>query len=347
MSPQSPQGPGRNRRRVAMGSDRDLVTVKHGSHSILSLVEPVVASVELADWIGLNRERVMSLLNDRGALLFRGFHISGPEDFRNVAAVWSGGLLKYTYGSTPRRQVGAKNVYTSTEYPLDQSIPLHNEMSYSRIWPDYVWFYCEQPAIHGGVTPLADSRLVGERVDRGIWNAFAELGVKYVRNYKGDLDLSWQQAFETDRREQVEQLCEAQEIEYDWLDGDCLRTSQVSQAVAEHPGSGASVWFNQAHLFHISALPAEVRCAILENGPSELPRQAYFGDGTEIPDSALSNVRAAYDAMIVREPWHKGDILLIDNMLVAHGRDPYRGERRILVAMTGSHDGGRRMNVYE
>jgi hypothetical protein len=33
-------------------------------------------------------------------------------------------------------------------------------------------------------------------------------------------------------------------------------------------------------------------------------------------------------------PWRRGDLLLIDNMLTAHGRRPCTGDRRVLVAMS-------------
>jgi hypothetical protein len=99
------------------------------------------------------------------------------------------------------------------------------------------------------------------------------------------------------------------------------------------------VWFNQAHLFHTSALPAEVRAELLALDDWDVPRQAYYGTGESIPDSVLDEVRKAYDGEIVRESWQNGDILLIDNMLVGHGRDPYEGPRRILVSMTDEYGG--------
>ena len=34
--------------------------------------------------------------------------------------------------------------------------------------------------------------------------------------------------------------------------------------------------------------------------------------------------------------WERGDVAVIDNMLASHGRTPFDGERRVLVAMAGS-----------
>ena len=90
-------------------------------------------------------------------ILFRGFEIGGQEEFQEfMSGLASEGLLEYRYRSTPRSQVAGK-VYTSTEYPASQAIPMHNEMSYSRHWPLKIWFYCVKVAEEAGETPIADS----------------------------------------------------------------------------------------------------------------------------------------------------------------------------------------------
>lgn len=69
-------------------------------------------------------------------------------------------------------------------------------------------------------------------------------------------------------------------------------------------------------------------------GPEELPYDTCFGDGTPISAQAVETIRAAIEAETDRFSWREGDVLMIDNMAVGHGRAPYTGERRILVAMT-------------
>jgi hypothetical protein len=95
------------------------------------------------------------------------------------------------------------------------------------------------------------------------------------------------------------------------------------------------VWFNQAHLFHVSALGEDLREQLLGvvETEAELPRNVYYGDGTPIEDSILDEIRGAYDALMLRFPWQAGDILMLDNMLMSHGRAPFKGPRRVLVAM--------------
>jgi alpha-ketoglutarate-dependent taurine dioxygenase len=160
-------------------------------------------------------------------------------------------------------------------------------------------------------------------------------GVMYQRNYGLGIDLSWQEAFQTTDPAQVESYCRRSSIAWEWLDGRRrLRTRQVRPAVAQHPSSGELVWFNQAHLFHTSALDVPAREALhAEYSEEELPRQAFLGDGAPIPSEFLDDIRRAYRESLRIFAWLRGDILLLDNMLIAHGRKAFTGDRRVFVAM--------------
>jgi alpha-ketoglutarate-dependent taurine dioxygenase len=297
------------------------------------LIEPAIEGVDLAAWAEGQRDFVAAELLRHGGLLFRGFNIDGLEEFERFIRVLAEELLDYTYRSTPRTQLSGK-IYTSTEYPADQTIPFHNEMSYSRSWPLKIWFCCITPPGQGGETPIADSRRVYQQIPAQVREEFERKLVMYVRNYGGRVDLPWQEVFQTSSRTEVEEFCRHAGIELEWLGEDRLRTRQVCQAVAHHPRTGERVWFNQAHLFHVSSLPAEVRQPLLaEFGEENLSRNTCFGDGSLIEPAALDEVRRAYELEAVRFPWRRGDVLMLDNMLVAHGREPFSGLRKIVVGM--------------
>lgn len=276
------------------------------------------------------------LLRD-GGILFRGFQLDGAEQFRQFAAGFGHPLLNYEFGSTPRTNV-TQGVYTSTEYPAHQSIPLHNEQAYSRDWPMKIWFYSMIAATSGGETPIADSREVYRRMPVAIRERFISKGLMYVRNFGNGLDVAWEQVFNTQDREVAEAYCKAHGIICEWKDDGELRTRQTCQAVACHPVTGDRVWFNQAHLFHISNLQPEVRETLLDIVDEEdLPRNVYYGDGSPIEDEVLNEIRAVLDDCAISFPWQEGDVLMLDNMLSAHARAPFEGKRKVIVAMAEGH----------
>src|ERR1700755_1042525 len=127
-------------------------------------LQPAVEGVSLPQWLETNKQSVLETLQTTGALLFRGFDTTSVEAFEQLLTNLSGELVDYSYRSTPRNQVSGK-IYTSTHYPAHQTIALRNEMSYSRQWPMIIGFYCIQPAVEGGETPLADSRKVFAQID--------------------------------------------------------------------------------------------------------------------------------------------------------------------------------------
>jgi alpha-ketoglutarate-dependent taurine dioxygenase len=301
---------------------------------ILPLVlQPTVEGVNLVAWGSSCLGFIEAKLLQHGGILFRNFNVNSAVEFEQFIRVISRELLEYSYRSTPRSHVSG-HIYTSTEYPADQSIPLHHEMAYCPNWPMKIWFFCVQSAASGGETPIAESRRVFKRIAPKIRERFIQKKVMYVRNYGTGLDLPWQNVFQTTSKAAVENYCRRAGIEFKWTDSDRLKTWQVCQAVAAHPKTGETVWFNQAHLFHISSLPIAAREALLGMCKEEdLPRNAFYGDGVPIEASVLDEIRDAYQQEAVIFPWQKGDILMLDNMLAAHGRTPFVGPRRILVGM--------------
>ncbi|CAM3551175.1 TauD/TfdA-like domain-containing protein [Bordetella sputigena] len=281
------------------------------------------------------RGRIDAALARAGGVLLRGFQVDTVDVFKAFAASFGHPLLSYEFASTPRSAVSS-GIYTSTEYPAHQHIPLHNEQAYTREWPMKIWFHCVKAAQSGGETPIADSRAIYRRIAPAIRERFAQ-GLMYVRNF-GEFDVPWQQVFGTGERARVEAYCRRAGIRWEWLPDDGLRTLQRCQGVERHPLTGDMVWFNQAHLFHVSALDPDVRESLEDLlGADHMPRNVYFADGSAIDDGVFDEVRQALAAETVIFPWREGDVLMLDNMLAAHARTPYRGERKVVVAMAEPH----------
>ena len=303
------------------------------------IIRPRLQDLSLLSWGESNREMIHQKLIEHGAILFRGFDVESAAQFRAIASAISGELLDYQERAAPRVQI-QKGVYTSTEFPANQPIPMHHEMSYSHNWPAQLWFCCAQPAAEGGRTPIAEDRKVIRLIAPEIQEEFRAKGVMYVRNYGEGVDLSWQDAFQTTDPNVVEEYCRKAGMQVEWRDRDRLRTRAMRQVYAVHPVTGDRVWFNHAHMFHQSNLPAEVRESLLEEfAEDELPRNAFYGDGSPIDDDVLAEIRRVYDEAAHRFFWQRGDVLLVDNFLVSHGREPFSGPRQILVAMANLYTG--------
>jgi alpha-ketoglutarate-dependent taurine dioxygenase len=245
--------------------------------------------------------------------------------------------LDYVYGSTPRTALGDR-IFTATEYPPALEIPLHNENSYQREWPLKIALCCLQPAQSGGETPIADMQEVGATLGEKLLDTFETRGVQYVRHYHPLIDVPWQKVFRTDDRQAVARFCLDHGIAHAWIDEVVLRTIQICQGVAYHPGTRQRVFFNQAHLFHISSLgEAAAKAMIGTFGVDRLPRQSFYADGGAIPAEDLATVRAAFAQASFSFPWQAGDVMLLDNMQFAHGRRPFKGPRKVLAALMGAH----------
>ena len=301
------------------------------------VIEPVVEGLDGAAWAEGNRDGIDALLARHGAILFRGFDLRTVAAFERFTGAASTERMEYRDRSSPRHEVGAR-VYTSTDYPPDQSIFPHNEQSYSLTFPMRLFFFCMTPARQGGRTPIADCRKVQAQLSLETRRRFVEKNWMYVRNFGDGFGLPWQSVFQTDDRQVVEEHCRSTGIECEWKSGDRLRTRQVRPVLAGHPRTGENVWFNHLTFFHVSTLPPAVRQALTSTfADADLPNNTYYGDGSPIEPEVLDELRRAYTSQLVSFDWRAGDVLLIDNMLTAHARDPYVAPRRVLVAMTDPH----------
>nr|ARU08065.1 MlcC [uncultured bacterium] len=274
------------------------------------------------------------LLTESKAVVFRDFNVT-EETIESVMELLLPKRLAYVHGNSPRTKVG-KNIYTSTEYPPEFTISMHNELSYAHAWPDRLLFFCAKAPLTGGATPIVDGQLWLESLDPEVRQAFAG-GVRYTQNLHDGLGLgkSWQDTFETADRAEVEAFLAGAAAEWEWKKDGTLRIRQVRPSTIQHPETGAEVWFNQSDQWHPAALGDETAAELAQILPEdELPQSVTFADGTPIPGEWVVQVRDRGLENAVDVDWHLGDLMIIDNLQVAHGRRPFTGPRRILVAMS-------------
>ena len=279
-------------------------------------------------------------LLDCGALLLRNWGVASVDQFRAFVSAFSGSADAFGYagGASPRSAIdGESGVYSSTDYPAEMILSLHNELSYADRYPRHLYFFCLHAPRSGGETTLGDSRRILAGIEGHVLDGFRTRQIRYVRNLSPHVGsgYSWQEAFETEDPRTAEARCAELSAAFEWADG-FLRISQVRPATIHHPETGEEVWFNQADGFHPSALDPATYEALMSLAGSEdrLRLNVFYGDGSPIDRAVLDHVRAVIGQETLPHSWREGDILVLDNFLAAHGRMPFSGPRKIVLAMT-------------
>lgn len=300
------------------------------------LIEPGAPDLDPVGWAHNARDLIDTLLCQHGGLLFRGFALDDAKAFEAFAEAIHPGLFG-GYGDLPKKE-GGRNIYRSTPYPEREMILFHNESSHLPRSPRKQWFFCEQPSPVGGATPIVDCRELYRRLPAELAERFERKGLLYVRTFTERLDVNWREFFKTGSRAEVEALCQASGTELRWLANDELQTRTRCPAVIRHPLSGERSFFNQIQLHHTFSLEPQVREDLLRMvGEERMPRQVFFGDGSPIDDATMALLGRLYEDCAVRFEWQRGDVVMLDNLLAAHARDPFEGPRKIVVAMGDMH----------
>lgn len=312
---------------------REMALVPAGPGHPIPCLSPLRKTAPLDETVLAERSAVKRLLLRHGAVLLRGFSNPCANQVTGLATSLCGQLVDYVERSTPRRLIG-DGVYSATEYPRHQRINLHNENTYAHDWPDTLFFWCVRPADSGGASLLADSREILSSLSGSTVEAFRRKRVLYMRELGPPLGMAWRYVFQCDRKEDVDEACRSKGYSIEWLDGERARLSRVADALRRHPETGEACWFNHGLFFHESSLDPVIREGLRAlYGDGYLPHRSMFGDGSAIDDDILSDLRRAHQQCEVKLLLQEHDVLCVDNVLMAHGRDAYEGQRDIRLVM--------------
>ncbi len=314
-----------------------------------------------AAWPDWAEERLLL----HGALLFEGFGLSSPEDFEQMALALDPRLFDQYRGTAPRN-ARTRYVYSSTELPAHLPIPQHLEMSFLPGAPRKLFFYCQTPPDAHGETPICDFRAVYRSLKPEVREAFEQKGIRHIRNYNPpgkswDIDLSklktWDKVYGTRDPVELCRKCREENQEFELRGDHSLKLINKGPAIKEHPISGEKVWFNHAQVFHPEGPVLEAgKIARRQGGLKQRMfygflrsfyvltapflrdefrgTQVTFGNGEPIPVAHIRHLQDVIWDNMVFFPWKKGDVLMVDNFAVAHGRMPFRGQREVMVAWT-------------
>ncbi|MFT7653993.1 MAG: acyl carrier protein/alpha-ketoglutarate-dependent taurine dioxygenase [Limisphaerales bacterium] len=313
-----------------IGADAKVLSRTDVTTQLLKL--EAIQQVSANEFITNNRDFIESSLHSYGGVLLRGFETIESGLAHSADALLSAPMT-YRDRATPRSVVSG-SVMTSTNAPSSMHIRMHCESSFTDRWPAKILFQCVTPSAAGGCTPIADVRAVYQRIDADIREHFEDNGVTYLRHFGKGPGMDYREVFQVKDEQELRDYCQSTGISIERLDSNKLRLWQTRPAAAIHPVTHEPVWFNHACTLHVSLLEATLRDTFrAQYGNQQLPHNTYFGEGGDISDDVIREIYSAYEAETLRFDWHRGDLLLLDNMLMAHGRDPYEGEREIIVTM--------------
>ncbi len=302
----------------------------------LGVVAAVTADVSAGDaeqWLGQHRSWLRAAVGEHGALLVRGVGLGD----RAAVVAGAGRLFDEAYvereGFAHRGGYGP-GVYSSSAWADYLPMCMHHEMSYARSFPGLMMFGCLAVGESGGEIEVADADAIAQALPAELVAEFEASGWLLTRNYYPESGLSWQEAFGVCDRSGAEAYCAANDLSFEWGPDGHLRTRQRRSALLTHPRTGRVGWFNQIAFLNRWTLDPDIRDYLLdEYGDDGLPFDTAFGDGRPIDAAVVGLINSTYDAHARAVPWGAGDLLIVDNMSVAHSRKPFTGHREVVVAM--------------
>jgi alpha-ketoglutarate-dependent taurine dioxygenase len=233
----------------------------------------------------------------------------------------------------PRQDLG-DGVHSAPQWAPDREMCHHHEQSYGLHPPSLVLISCVKAPESGGEFLLADTTKVLDHIPPALLERFTAHGWLLTRAYRPYLGLGWTTALGVDDRDAASAWLEENGISHKWAKDGSLLTRQVRPAIQTHPGTGRPCWFNDVAFFNQWALaPAERDVLLKTFGPQGFPFNTWAGDGTPLTEPEFQSLLDAYDAVGDRLRLEPGDLLVLDNMRIAHGRTPYTGALDLAITL--------------
>ncbi|KAJ3060835.1 hypothetical protein HK102_009340, partial [Quaeritorhiza haematococci] len=308
------------------------ITLDPKTHKPISSSTFFSTTESLTAWLKEHNSAVALLAQHHGVVFFRGFPVPTSTAFDAFVSHLGFDQFEYVGGAAPRTVITPR-VFTANESPSHEVIPFHHELAQSKSFPGRVIFWCEISASSGGQTPTVLSNVVYERIRKEMGEFAEEIegrGVRYVRYLPREDDPSsaigrgWRNTLLVETREEAEKKCKELDMDFEWRDGDILKTiSPVLSPIKLDTRTNKTSWFNSI----IAAYTG------WQDSRNDRTKAVVYGDGTPLPADKLERIKAIMDECCVKVDWQVGDVMLVDNWVSMHAREPFVGKRRILASL--------------
>ena len=288
------------------------------------------------EWVLAHRDDLDTLLSLHGAILFRGFPLRSVEDFDAFVRAFDLPNFRYRDSLSNAVRVNrTERVFTANEAPPEVEIVMHHEMAQTPVYPSRLFFFCATPAEQAGSTPICRSDLLWQRIKAELpeFAAAAEArGLLYTSVMPAEDDpisgqgRSWRKTFMVEDRAAAEARMEALGYRWEWLADGALRVTTPTLQAVHTLADGRQTFFNQ--------LIAAFRS--WGDGRGESAGTVTFGDAAPIDAATIGRVSDMAEESVFEIPWERGDVALLDNYLVMHGRRPFRGTREVFASLVAA-----------
>ncbi len=254
----------------------------------------------------LNLEEITNLFKSYGVLLFRGFE-TNTNIFKQFSNLLSIDFLDYTGGAFTRRVIdGDKTVLSVNDHQF--AIKLHGEMYYQKRKPLMLWFFCANPASQGGETTICDGKYFFETLSGSTKNLFSRNKLKFSVHQSKD---QWQAKYRIDDLGKLQEICIDNDISLKINVDKSIDLEYICSAIIPSKCGNYQVFIN-------SLLPTK----------QLNPEIINFDDDSEIPNDVLTELDEIAERITTDISWKTGDILMIDNTRVMHGRRAFSDDKR-------------------
>lgn len=265
------------------------------------------------DILGLDRQEIVDCFKSSNLLLFRGFEVD-TDKFKTFTELLSTNFVSYVGGAYSREMInGDKTLLSVTGGKQHFAVPLHGEMYYRKQKPEIIWFYCASPALKEGETTVCDGRQVYNELSDATRSLLQEKRLKYIRTYPTGV---WQKIYQTDDIEILKKVCTENDMQLQVNADFSITTEYTTSAIQVSRCGKYNVFIN-------NILPV-----VEQESKGSQTSIVRLEDYSKLPDEVIDEIKQVSDRLTQLVSWKKGDILMVDNTRLLHGRRSFADEQR-------------------
>ncbi len=291
----------------------------HSNFQIQSLTNTFgqqISRVGSVDILELAVADIVQAYHSAGALLFQGYD-ANIETFTQFSNKFGQDFMDYTGGVFNRRVINNNPTILSVN-DFNDEVKLHGEMYYQKTQPKVLWFFCAHPAAQGGETILCDGVQFFNALSQPLKKLLSQKKLKFRGHLEKDI---WIKKYKTDDLNVLKQLCKSNDLHLQINHDESIDIHYICSAI--HPSSTGvdSVFIN-------SLLPAK----------SLSPEAVSFDDDSEIDAEIMLELNSIAEKITLEIGLETGDILMVDNTRIMHGRRAFQDDTRDIYLRLGLSD---------